>query len=440
MINKGKDETLQDASGRTSSKDRTKGSHRVVGKGPRGGPIALEEPPEFTEELWACIHCNYCTAECPTAREGGWESTTPRGRIRMWRSLVEAYHPKRGVEVPQAFIKAVYECTSCGRCSDVCHVDIDYLRYNEGLRRWLARSGCGPLDDHQVMVRSLHNYSNPYLSPRRERGRWAEGLDLPRSGDVLYFAGCSDSYVHPEVARRTVQVLRELGHEVAYLGTDEPCCGSTAARLGLDGPFRELADKVIDQLSLTGASTVVTACPGCSSAFKEYYPKAGIELGVEVLHVTELLDQALKEGTLKVGRKLPGRHAWYDPCHLGRIDGVTEEPRRVLAACVEEVVELPRNKGEGLCCGSGGGLKTAFPDQATSIGTRVVDLARDVGVGTLVTSCPWCETNLSEAALARDPEASLPVLDLVDVVHRALGLDGDDEKAGRRRRAPGRLV
>jgi Fe-S oxidoreductase len=398
----------------------------------------MERPPPFPEELWACIYCNYCAAECPTAREVGWESTSPRGKIRLFRSLVEGWTPKRGVPVPDAFVRGVYECTSCGRCSDVCHVGIDYLAHNEEWRRWLARSGCGPMEDHEVLVRSLANYRNPYLSPRRDRARWAEGLDLPARADVLYFAGCSDSFVHPEVARRTVAVLRTLGHEVAYLGVDEPCCGSTTARLGLEGTFNEMAKEAVTLIAGTGSDLMVTACPGCSSAFREYYPRAGFDLGIEVLHLTELLDRELESGRAAIKHRLEGRYAWYDPCHLGRVDGVFEPPRRVLAACVEETVELPRNHRESLCCGSGGGLKTAFPDQATSIGRRVVDLAQDIEVGTLVTACPWCETNIGDAAAAE--EAGLKVVDLVEVVYSALGLDQVEDASPRHRRAPGRLT
>lgn len=400
--------------------------------------VAMERPPPFADELWACIHCNYCSAECPTAREVGWESTTPRGKIRMLKDLVDAWHPKRGVPVPDAFIRGVYECTSCGRCSVVCHVDIDYLAHNEEMRRWLARSGCGPLEDHEVLVSSLANYRNPYLSPRRERSRWAEGLDLPSSGEMLYFAGCSDSYVHPDVARKTVAVLRALGHDVAYMGADEPCCGSTVVRLGLEGPFADLAGDVVARVADTGAKLMVTACPGCSSAFREYYPEAGYDLGVEVAHLTEVLDRELASGNLKLRKRLPGRFAWYDPCHLGRIDGVFDPPRRVLAACVEEMVDLARNRRESLCCGSGGGLKTAFPDQATAIGGRVVEMALDADVRALVTACPWCETNIGDASAAE--EAGLEVVDLVDVVFRAMGLDEAPEAPARRKRAPGRLT
>ncbi len=432
--------TLQMSSG-TKAEGKAPGKKRQRSESPVFPDVmnAKERPPPFAEELWACIHCNYCSAECPTAREVGWESTTPRGKIRMFKDLVDRWHPKRGVDVSETFLQAVYECTSCGRCSVVCHVDIDYLSHNEEWRRWLVRSGCGPLEDHEVLVRSLANYRNPYLSPSRDRARWAEGLDLPTKGDVLYFAGCSDSYVHPDVAQRTVAVLRALGMDVAYLGNDEPCCGSTTARLGMEGPFAELASEVGKRIEGSGARMVVTACPGCSSAFREYYPREGFDLDVEVVHITELLDRELQEGCLKVQDRLPGRYVYYDPCHLGRVDGVFEPPRRVLEACVEEVVELARNHEESLCCGSGGGLKTAFPDQATSIGGRVVELAQDARAGTLVTACPWCETNIGDASAAA--KAGLKVVDIIEVVHQALGLGAEvDGTERRKRRAPGRLV
>ncbi len=422
--------------GEGKAKAAGKDSRTARGGDPRGA-VAKERPPPFADELWACIHCNYCSAECPTARQVGWESATPRGKIRMLKDLVDAWHPKRGVEVPEVFVRGVYECTSCSRCSVVCHVGIDFLAHNEEMRRWLARSGCGPMEDHEVLVRSLANYRNPYLSPRRDRARWAEGLDLPTRGETLYFAGCSDSYVHPEVARRTVEVLRALGHQVAYLGADEPCCGSTACRLGLEGPFDDLAADVVDRVAGTGARLVVTACPGCSSAFREYYPRSGYDLGVEVMHLTEVLDKELAAGRLEVKERLAGRFAWYDPCHLGRVDGVFEQPRRVQEACVEEMVDLARNRKESICCGSGGGLKTAFPDQATAIGGRVVEMVQDANVDTLVTACPWCETNIGDASNASN--AGLEVVDLVDLVHRAMGL-GARPEGERRRRAPGRLT
>ncbi len=429
---------MQDA-GTPAGKAKAAAPRGPAASGPgRRGRVASERPPPFAEELLACIYCNYCSAECPTARHVGWESVTPRGKIRTFRSLVEGWDPRTGVEVPEAFVKGVYECTSCGRCSAVCHVGIDYLSHNEEWRRWLARSGCGPMEDHEVLVRSLANYRNPYLSPRRDRARWAEGLDLPARGEVLFFAGCSDSFVHPDVARRTVEVLRALGMDVAYMGADEPCCGSTAARLGLDGPFGDLASEVSGRVAGTGATTLVTACPGCSSAFRDYYPGAGVDLGVEVLHVTELLDRELARGRLRVASPLRGTYAWYDPCHLGRVDGVYDPPRRVLAACVDTAVELARNRSESLCCGSGGGLKTAFPEQATAIGGRVVELATDAGVTALVTACPWCETNIGDASAAGG--AGMEVLDLVEVAWRAMGLEGGEARERPRRRAPGRLT
>jgi heterodisulfide reductase subunit D len=240
-------------------------------------------------------------------------------------------------------------------------------------------------------------------------------------------------------------VLRALGHDVCYLGEDEPCCGSTAARLGMEDDFRDLAGDVAAAVATTGAELVVTACPGCSSAFREYYPRRGIDLGARVLHVTEVLDQALAEGRLEVKHRLPGRWTYYDPCHLGRVDGVFEPPRRVLQACVEGYVPLPREREESMCCGAGGGYRTAFPSRAASVGGRVVEMAEDVGAQ-LVTACPWCETNIGEAAAAaRRPGGAVgpgdEVLDVVQVVERAMGLgEGAAPAAPRPRRAPGRLV
>jgi len=71
-----------------------------------------------------------------------------------------------------------------------------------------------------------------------------------------------------------------------------------------------------------------------------------------------------------------------------------------------------------LCCGSEGGVKTAHPDLATSIGAKRIAAAEETGAKALVTSCPWCLTNLRDSC--KPKASSMEIWDLVVLAKRAL--------------------
>ena len=47
--------------------------------------------------------------------------------------------------------------------------------------------------------------------------------------------------------------------------------------------------------------------------------KIGKRLDLEILHITELIDRLLNEGSLKFTRQVPISVTYHDPCHLGRM-------------------------------------------------------------------------------------------------------------------------
>jgi L-lactate dehydrogenase complex protein LldG len=307
-------------------------------------------------------------------------------------------------------------CTTCATCAERCPVSLDVPSLVEELRARATAVGLLPLEEHQPLVSSIRNYANPWMQPRQGRARWAKGLGLESkgTGGAAFFAGCSLSYLEPEVAAAAVEVLRAAGIEPVYLGSEERCCGSPLLRMGEVGLYEQVARENVELLRASGASEVIALCPGCLKALRDYrerYP----EFDLEVRHITEVLADAVQQGklSLQAPEGLKAAVATYhDPCHLGRGCGIYEEPRRVLAAIDGlELVEMERNRQFAACCGAGGGVKTAFPELAREIARKRARMAGQEGADLIITSCPWCEQNLGE---------HIEVKDLITIVAESL--------------------
>ena len=77
--------------------------------------------------------------------------------------------------------------------------------------------------------------------------------------DVLYFVGCSASYVNPEIAQATAKILNASGTPFMLM-PDEWCCGNTLFSVGMIDEARALARRNIDAVKAAGAKTLITSC------------------------------------------------------------------------------------------------------------------------------------------------------------------------------------
>jgi Fe-S oxidoreductase len=111
----------------------------------------------------------------------------------------------------------------------------------------------------------------------------------------------------------------------------------------------------------------------------------------------------------------------YDPPKELRrgTHGVYEPPRNILKSIPGvTLVDMQRIKEYSWCCGSGGGVKSAYPDFALWAAQERVEEAKATGAEALVTSCPWCESNFRDAIQESNEEMKL--YSLVDLVSQAV--------------------
>ena len=358
-----------------------------------------------------CIGCGMCLLHCPVYNVMG-PSFGSSGHMGGQGVYLLGSTGK----LEESLEGGLFLCTSCGACTEVCPSRIDTKKGMANLRCAATDSKKVDISEHKEVLASLRNYDNPWKVPRAQKSKWSKGLGLKPKGEVLFFAGCSTSLLFPETAQKMVEILRVLGIEPAYIGSKEKCCGSTARKLGAFSIARDKAETCFRDFRNAGAKIVVTSCPGCSSALN-HYPDLIEEYGIQVSHISQFLDGKLPHESLSPVR-LECKVTYHDPCDLGRIQGIYEEPRHVLSQVLDaSIVEMGRSRRNSSCCGSGGGVKSGFPSLSEAIGADRIDMAKSVGAELIVTSCPWCVQGLRDCQKSR---TKVQVKDLVDVVHEAL--------------------
>jgi len=355
----------------------------------------------------------------------GFEPYYARGKIRAIKGLLEGKF-----EPNEEFARVMYQCTTCGACKAVCHVSgvesitwptsqyLDHTRLFEALRADLVELGLGPMPRHRVILDWTRKEHNPYMEKHADKLKWAGGRELKSKGEVFFFIGCTGPYRIPNICQDVYDVASAAGVNLA-VSPEEWCCGSVALRVGDRELTAKLAKHNLDVFKRAGAKTIVTHCAGCYRTLKKDYPELLGELPFEVLHVTEFLARLVEEGRLEL---VEGELTvtYHDPCHLGRHCGVYEEPRKLIESIPGvKLVEMRRNRDGALCCGAGGGVKSAFPELAVSIAKERLSHAKETGAQLLLSACPFCERNLSDAGAA-DPSLQMQVKDVVSLLNERL--------------------
>jgi Fe-S oxidoreductase len=117
--------------------------------------------------------------------------------------------------------------------------------------------------------------------------------------------------------------------------------------------------------------------------------------------------------------------AFHDSCYLGRYNGEFQAPRGVLGAAGVEMIEMDRNRENGLCCGGGGGKMWFEAPQATSVGRIRMEEALAGKPDVVGVACPFCLTMLDSARSSMGAE-NVKVMDVSEVYLAALEADGSD--------------
>jgi Fe-S oxidoreductase/nitrate reductase gamma subunit len=370
----------------------------------------------------ACTGCERCQDRCPAHLTG-----KPLSPLRVVRQIGAAASQAPDTDLVEAVRRdAIWSCTTCFACQDVCPASVEHVGKIVELRRHLAlMQGEFPGDEVRIAAGHVEVSGNPFGFAPAARADWASGLDLPVASeggeaDVLYFAGCYASFDrrNREVARSFVRVCRAAGVRVATLGKAEWCCGEPIRKLGNEYLYQESARRVIAAIHASGARKVVSTCAHCFHALARDYRELGFTAEVE--HHTTFIARLLAEGRLRLGGE-PLDCTFHDSCYVARYHGITDAPRAVLGAAGARVVEMERSGRDGFCCGGGGGRILAEERLGVRVNVARAEMARRTGAAAVVSSCPFCLTMLEDGVKTGGHEGRLVARDLAEVVAARIG-------------------
>lgn len=204
---------------------------------------------------------------------------------------------------------------------------------------------------------------------------------------MLYFRGCTAREKETGIAEATEKLLG-LANVDYHILDDEKCCGSVLLRTGFED---EAKKQIAKNTEVFGDETILTSCAGCYKTLLQDYE------GLDVIHISELLAILIDEGRLKFNKK-DLDVTYHDSCHLGRHCKVFDEPREAIES-VANLIEMENIKENSLCCGAGGGVKSAYPQIASELAEARISQAKDTNCSILITPCPFCKLNLKDYGL-----------------------------------------
>ncbi|NQV29310.1 MAG: (Fe-S)-binding protein [Candidatus Marinimicrobia bacterium] len=390
------------------------------------GAALLEHLPQKNIlDAYACIMCNRCQDSCPAYITG--KPLSPAALEVNKRYYIRDHIPELvSGQATQDRLSdwmltedAIWACTSCGYCVEVCPVGnepmVDILRARQDLVMMESKFP----KEAVTMFKNLEVNGNPWGQSAQDREKWIGDLEVPRMRDkgeaeYLYWVGCAGAYDArgQAVSQAMVKLMNHAGVDYAVLGTEETCTGDSARRLGNEYLFQTMAQQNIDTFENYKVKKIITQCPHCLNALKNDYSALG--KNYEVIHHAEFLSDLVKEGKLIPTRANESKLSYHDSCYLGRHNGIYDAPRDVIKAIPGvRVEEFPRSGNEALCCGAGGGrmwLEESLGEKTINV-ERMEDV-KAVQPDEVVTACPFCATMINDGIKAEEMDLSTASKDI----------------------------
>lgn len=425
------------------------------------GFLGADVPAEA--DLYRCVHCGLCLSACPTYMQTGLETESPRGRLALMKAVNEGR-----VAITDRIVSHWEMCLQCRACEAVCPSGVPYgwimentrsqvlvqgkrsekveaisrlflraalphlgrLRFGAHLLRAYQRSGLQKMVRWTGILRLLPGHIAQFEAqlPRMGSHFFGPSSRVHRAGGVARWkvgllSGCVMPLIHGDTMEAAVRVLTRNGCNVVVV-EGQGCCGALNAHSGDLEYARNMARRNVDVFLEAEVDRVVVASAGCSSTMKEYrellagdleYAGKAESFSQITVDITEFLAELpLEKPTGAVNRRV----TYQDPCHLAHAQGITSQPRTILASIPGlELVEMEQSS---MCCGSAGYYSLVQQEMAGKILDSKMRNIAATEAEQVITANPGCMIQIDQGL--RDhglPGGVCHVVDILDEAYRA---------------------
>ncbi len=361
-----------------------------------------------------CLECGICTGSCPISR------------------IYPKYSPRLFVEKSLLISEEeliedndLWTCLTCGACSKRCPSLVDYQDFMRQTRNLAIEIENRGICTHAGTIQAVASLQqNDFV--QKDLSWLSDNLKIKETGYILFFVGCNPYFnvIFNDIGanslastKSSIKILNVMGIEPA-VRSDERCCGHDAYWTGELETFKLLAKKNLEMIQKSGAKKVIFSCAEGYTTLKTIYPKFYGKLKFEVQHISQFIAEKVEAGELKF-KEVSEKVTYHDPCRLGRFESEYEAPRKVLQAIPGlELVEMPRNRENSLCCGSSTWINCSQVNKKIQV--EKLKEAQGTGAATMVTACPKCNIHLNCTMHDNGFHFDVNIKDLTTIIAEAL--------------------
>lgn len=411
------------------------------------------------------MKCGTCQTVCPVYSVRPEESSAARGKLALAEAVEQGY-----LAESDTYRQYLEKCLLCGACEEACPNEVQTLSTLLGARKRMAGNlGVKPgkrlvleqvVGDSRLLDlalrtgrtfqnllfkkvpadsgirrriplplitpdRTLPSLASPFFS-ERFKGQVTKG-DGPRVG---IFSGCMTNYLYPSTGEKMIELLAREGVNV-FVPPEQVCCGMPAMAGGANETARDLACRNLEAFEKDELDVIVTGCASCGGNLKENYGELLRESGIEEKRIEEFLSkiQDINEFLHQTIKAEPGMEGqggdagdrtrltvtYHHPCHLGRIQGVKDEPIALISS-LPQVKYVPMADDQR-CCGMGGSFSLEHYDISKEVNDQKIARILETGADAVVTSCPACIMHIHDG-LVRNGRGDIEVLHVAELLER----------------------
>jgi Fe-S oxidoreductase len=379
-----------------------------------------------------CARCGACADKCPFFLGTGDPNNMPVARAELLRKVYRRYFTTAGKlggrlaaaadlteEVLEEWYTYFYQCSECRRCAVFCPFGVDTAEFTMAAREIMAAIGVAPKYTAEV-IKKVHDVGNNLGIPEAAwldtcqfleeelREQTGKHIRIPvneAGAEVLLVPPSADAFANTD----TMMGYAKLFHAAGISWTTSTYA-SEAGNFGLFFNYEQL--KTINRRMVDSARAlrvrrlVIGECGHAWRAARAFM--ATLNGPLDFLeppcpeHICELAARLLRAGRLKLDKSANNGLSvtYHDPCNLARAGGLTEEPREILRAVVNDFREMPADtiREKTFCCGGGGGLLTEELMETRMKGAKArMEAFQTTGATHLATPCAICKAQFPVA-------------------------------------------